>query len=229
VNNLHILWGIAIVPMVVNMEAKQRRSSEDPDRDLLDRARAGDFAAFEGLIERYEERVYLLARRVVGRTHDAEEVVQETFLSALEHLGQFRAESSFKTWLMRIATHAALKILRKRRGVVLIAEFEALERHEATPHPEFIAPWKEDPSDLAQRAEVRVLLDGALQNLEEKYRLVFVLRDLEELSVEETAAALQITPANVKVRLMRARLMLRETLTKALGDPEKAARPHQHA
>ncbi|MGN6370681.1 MAG: sigma-70 family RNA polymerase sigma factor [Phycisphaerae bacterium] len=210
------------------MAATVPPSPEDPDTPLLTRARAGDYAAFELLVGRHEQRVYFLARRIVGQMHDAEEVVQETFLSALEHLSQFRGDSSFRTWLLRIATHSALKVLRKRRRLVSLPESELSGSHEGGPHPEFIAPWREDPADLAQRTEIRQLLDEALQGLEEKYRLVFVLRDLEQLSVEETASTLQISPANVKVRLMRARLMLREKLTKVLGDPTQAARPHPH-
>jgi RNA polymerase sigma-70 factor (ECF subfamily) len=169
--------------------------------------------------------VYRLALRMVRHAHDAEEVVQNTFLSALEHLADFRADAPFRAWLMRIAANAALKLLRQKRAHPTVA---LTSDEEAVPHPEFIAPWQEDVSDLVHRKEVRDLLDQALSELDEKYRVVFVLRDIEEMSVEETAAALQITPANVKVRLMRARLMLRERLTRTLGDGERAAAPHEH-
>ena len=199
----------------------------DPDHDLVARARAGDFAAFEALVGRYEGRVYRLAQRMMNETHDAEEVVQETFLSVLEHLAQFREEASFRTWLLRIATNEALQLLRKRRGLKTVS-FGGDDQDEPLPHPEFIAPWQDDPALLAHRGEIRHLLDEALRDLDEKYRAVFVLRDMEELSTEETAEALQITPANVKVRLMRARLMLRERLTRALGDAVQAAPPHRH-
>jgi RNA polymerase sigma-70 factor (ECF subfamily) len=197
---------------------------------LVRQAQGGDFAAFEALVGRYEEQVYRIARRIVREAHDAEEAVQDTFVSVLEHLGAFRGdggggEASFRAWLLRIATHAALRILRKRRGTVSL---DGGAGEDALPHPEFIAPWQEDPADLANRHEVRQLLDEAMQMLDEKYRMVFVLRDVEGLSIEETAEALQISPANVKIRLMRARLMLRERLTRALGDPERVAPPHRH-
>ena len=110
--------------------------------------------------------------------------------------------------------------------VAVAVALEAAE--EPMPHPDFVAPWQANVPELAGRAEVRALLDEAMAELDEKYRVVFVLRDIEELSTEETAEALQITPANVKVRLMRARLMLRERLTQALGDAVQATPPHRH-
>jgi RNA polymerase sigma-70 factor, ECF subfamily len=198
----------------------------DPDDALVARARAGDFTAFESLVTRYEDQVYRLALRMVRQSHDAEEVVQNTFLAALEHLADFRSDAPFRAWLMRIAANGALKLLRQKRTHPT-ASLDAAE--EGVPHPEFIAPWQEEVADLVHRKEIRALLDQALAELDEKYRLVFMLRDMEELSTEETAQALQITPANVKVRLMRARLMLRERLTRVLGDAGHAATPHSHA
>jgi RNA polymerase sigma-70 factor, ECF subfamily len=197
----------------------------DPDHDLVARARAGDFTAFDALVTRHEGQVYRLAVGIVRESHDAEEVVQDTFLAALEHLADFRGDAPFRGWLMRIATNAALKLLRQKRTHSTVA-LETTE--EPMPHPDFVAPWQADVPELAGRAEVRELLDQALTELDEKYRAVFVLRDMEELSTEETAEALQITPVNVKVRLMRARLMLRERLTRALGDAVQAAPPHRH-
>jgi RNA polymerase sigma-70 factor, ECF subfamily len=199
----------------------------DPDLPLVHQARAGDFAAFEALVGRYESRVYRMARRIVTESHDAEEVVQETFLSVLEHLSAFREESSFSTWVLRIATNAALKLLRKRREHKTVS-LGGDDPNDPLPHPEFIAPWQEDPAELAQRGEIRQLLDEALGELEEKYRVVFVLRDLEELTTEETAESLKITPENVRIRLMRARLLLRERLTRTLGDMGRAAAAHRH-
>jgi RNA polymerase sigma-70 factor, ECF subfamily len=198
----------------------------DPDLPLLEKARGGDFAAFEALVGRHEQQVYRLARRIVHEPHDAEEAVQETFLSVLEHLKDFRGEANFRSWLLRIATNAALKILRQRRGRPTVPLDE--ESDAAAPHPEFIAPWQEDPAQLADRQEVRELLEEALQQVDEKYRVVFVLRDMEELSIDETAESLGLSAANVKIRLMRARLMLRELLTRKLGDANRAAPPHRH-
>lgn len=202
------------------------------DLDLLRRARQGDFAAFEVLVGSYQRRVYALARRIVGQDQDAEDVTQQTFLSLVEHLDQFREESSVATWILRIATNHALKILRKRRGLPMVPLETAADpedNYATLPHPDYIAQWRDDPEDLAQRAEVRQLVEQALADLDDKYRVVFVLRDIEGLSAKETAEALGLSEANVKVRLLRARLQLRERLTSALGDEATRVFPtHVH-
>jgi len=188
--------------------------------ELVRRAQQGDFVAFEALMVRYEKRVYALALRIVRQPHDAEEVVQQTFLSVVEHLKGFRHEAQFSTWLTRIATNHALVLLRQRsrRRTVSLAGTGGEDRYEDAPRPEYIAQWKETPEEIASRRETRALLDEALDELAEKYRLVFLLRDVQGLSTAETAEVLDITPSNVKVRLLRARLMLRERLTRQFGD-----------
>jgi len=202
------------------------------DAELVNRAKAGDLSAFELLITRYERPVYSLALRILRHEQDAEDATQQTFLSLLEHLEGFREEASFSTWLLRIATHAALKVLRKRKGLDTVSWEEATESaegHDAIPHPEFVADWRQSPEQLVRQNEVQRLLDEALARLDEKHRLVFLLRDLEGLSVKETAEALGLSEANVKVRLLRARLQLREHLTRVLGDETKAlATGHVH-
>jgi len=203
------------------------------DLELVTRARAGDVEAFAALAARHEQAVYSLARRMLQHDHDAEDVTQQTFLSALEHLQDFRAEASFRTWLMRIATHAALKVIRKRRGLDTVSLEEATEPDGADghiSHPDYIADWSQSPEELAARRETRRLLDEALAALDENHRVVFLLRDVEGLSVRETAEALGLSEANVKVRLLRARLALRERLTRAFGDPARQVvrAPHHH-
>jgi RNA polymerase sigma-70 factor, ECF subfamily len=202
------------------------------DSELVRRAKAGDLAAFEELATRHERQVFTIAWRIVQNTHDAEDVTQQTFLSAVEHLANFREESSFATWLNRIATHAALKVIRKRKGLDTVSLEEATEPSEegdTIPHPEFIADWRQSPEQLVHQHETQRLLDDALAQLDEKHRLVFVLRDVEGLSVRETADTLGLSEANVKVRLLRARLQLRERLTQAFGDAENRVVPnHKH-
>jgi RNA polymerase sigma-70 factor (ECF subfamily) len=200
---------------------------------LVTRAKAGELDAFEALTNRYEQRVYSLALRMLRQEQDAEDVTQQTFLSALENLGGFRGDASFATWLLRIATHAALKVIRKRSGLDTVSLEQATEEADGygtIPHPEYIADWRQSPEQLVQRNEIQRLLDDALAKLDEKHRLVFLLRDVEGLSVKETAEALGLSEANTKVRLLRARLQLREQLTQALGDPERRVRrvPHEH-
>ncbi len=203
------------------------------DLSLLRRAREGDFDAFSSLVDRFQRRVFAVARRIVGDQHEAEDVTQQTFLSVMDHLEDFREESSVATWILRIATNHALKVLRKRRGLPTVSldapSDDSDDSYAAMPHPEFIAQWRDEPVQLAQQREVRQLIDAALDELPEKYRFVFVLRDIEGQSVKETAEALGLSEANVKVRLLRARLDLRERLTRALGDEATRMFPsHDH-
>jgi RNA polymerase sigma-70 factor (ECF subfamily) len=202
----------------------------DPDLALIRQARTGDFTAFEMLVNRFQPRVYGLARRILANRHDAEDVTQQTFLSLIENLTQFREESSVAAWIFRIATNHALKLLRKRQGTTLVVTLsDEEESYRDVPHPEFIAPWRDDPSRLAQQAEIQELLERAIGELDEKHRLVFILRDIERLSVRETAEILGLTETNTKVRLLRARMKLRERLTRILGNPEDRLYPqHEH-
>jgi RNA polymerase sigma-70 factor (ECF subfamily) len=207
--------------------------STDDDVDLVRRAKSGDYPAFEALVSKYERSMYALARRIVGNVEDAEDVVQDTFSSVVQHLGEFREESSFYTWLSRIATNQALKVLRKRRGLPTIPLDETRDEDAmALPRPEFIAPWSQDPLEAGKDLSIRALVEQALHELDEKYRVVFVLRDLQGLSTEAAANALGITESNLKVRLLRARLQLRERLTRVLGDESARLLPpedHQEA
>jgi RNA polymerase sigma-70 factor (ECF subfamily) len=202
------------------------------DAELVRRAKAGDMAAFESLVSRHERRIFTLARRITGNEHDAEDVTQQTFLSALENLNGFREEASVGTWLSRIATHGALKVIRKRKGLPTVSLEENSDNsngNRSVPLPQFIADWRQTPEELAQRRETQRILEEALDRLDEKHRAVFVLRDVEGFSVKETAAALGLSEANVKVRLLRARLQLREMLTRAFGDPaRRVERPEHH-
>ena len=153
-----------------------------------------------------------LARRITGQEQDAEDVVQQTFLSVIEHLDDFRKESSVATWILRIAANHALKILRKRRGLptVPLEASEDDDTYTTVPHPDFIAQWRDNPEDLAQQAETKRLIESSLAELDGKYRVAFILGDVEGLSTKETAELVGISEANVKARLLRARLLLRE-------------------
>lgn len=192
---------------------------------LVGLAKAGDFDAFEELVTRQERAVYAAAMRILRRHEDAEDVVQTTFLKALEHLGNFREEASFGTWVRRIAVNTALKVLRKQKGLATVSLDEATSPNDEgeVRHPDYVAAWRDDPADLVGRRDTARILDEAIEELSEKHRVVFILRDIEEMSVRETAEALGITQANVKVRLLRARLALRETLTRLFGDDQRRA------
>ena len=193
----------------------------DPDRELVERAKGGDYEAFRELVERHQGRIFGAARRITGSAQDAEDVVQETFLSVIEHVAEFRGDAPFAAWLLRIATNHALKALRKRRGLPTVPIDESL------PRPEAVERWRDEPERLAEDPAVRKLIEAAIDELDDLHRPVFVLRDVEGLSTEATAEALGISVANAKVRLMRARLKLRERLTRALGDGKPVTRgPH---
>ena len=208
----------------------QWKARSDDDRPLVEQAKAGDFSAMESLLLKYERQIFGVARRIVQQHQDAEEVTQQTFLSVIEHLGEFREESQFRTWLLRIAANHAVALLRKRavRAGPSLDDGGADDGYEAVPHPEYIAVWRETPEEIAMRHETRQHVDEALATLKEKHRVVFVLRDIEELSTRETAEVLGLSQEAVKVRLLRARLMLRERLTRLFGDEKTQVAPHDH-
>lgn len=205
---------------------------ETAEVDLLNRAKGGDFAAFQQLVAKLQPRVYGLTYRILQQVQDAEDATQQTFLALIEHISEFREESSVATWVLRIATNNALKILRKQRTLKMISmtDMATEDSYGEMPHPEFIAPWSQTSEEIAQQAEVQAELEQALKELDDKYRLVFILRDVEGLSVHETAKAMELTESTVKVRLLRARLALRERLTRKFGDTTRIMIPdHKHA
>jgi RNA polymerase sigma-70 factor (ECF subfamily) len=205
---------------------------EATETDLLHQAKGGDFAAFQKLVTKLQPRIYGLTYRILQQAQDAEDATQQTFLALIENIADFREESSVATWVLRIATNNALKILRKKRTVKMISmsEMASEDSYGDVPHPEFIAPWSQTADEIVQQAEVQAELEKALLELDDKFRLVFVLRDIEGLSVRETAQALDLTESTVKVRLLRARLALREHLTRRFGDASQAMTPdHKHS
>lgn len=180
---------------------------------LVKRARGGDDAAFEALVRQYDRKVYRLARNITQNDEDAEDVLQDAFLKAYTHLDRFHGDSKFYTWIVRIAVNEALMKLRKRRGDKLISLDEEIELGEEAVTRE-IAVWDGNPEQTYSQEELRKLLDEAIQSLKPSFRSVFQLRDVEELSTEETAEALGLSAPAVKSRLLRARLQLRERLTR---------------
>jgi RNA polymerase sigma-70 factor (ECF subfamily) len=199
------------------------------DAALMNRAQAGDFAAFDTLVSRHEARLLGLARSIVRHEQDAEDIVQTSLLSAVEHLKTFRREAAFGTWIGRIVVNHALNLLRKRktRGPVESIDAPGSSTGEFD-HPHYIADWRANVEQQVLDHEVREQLDAALADLPDTQRLTFVLRDIEGLDTAETAKMLDISPANVKVRLLRARLALREKLTPRFGDPRMVVPPHNH-
>ena len=189
---------------------------------LVAQARRGDMAAFTQLVERYERKIFRLAQNITQNREDAEDVMQEAFLKAYEHLDGFEGNSKFYTWLVRIAVNESLMKLRKRKWDKTVWLDEPVETGDDVVTRE-IAVWDDNPEERFGKDELQEILDKAVQSLPPIYRSVFVLRDIEELSIEETAKALDLTVPAVKSRLLRARLQLREKLTgffkKKVEDP----------
>src|SRR6184192_3263 len=186
------------------------------EETLIRRIREGEHELFYELIRPYERRVYSAALAILRNEADAEDAAQEAMLKAFKHIRQFRAEARFSTWLIQITVNEARMRLRRDRSAVI----EPIVDHpdeEGNYTPRDFADWREIPSETAERNEIREKLLEALASLGEKYREVFVLRDVQHLSIDETAKALDITVASVKTRLLRARLMLRDLLAPGLG------------
>jgi RNA polymerase sigma-70 factor (ECF subfamily) len=183
------------------------------EAELVAKAKAGDQVAFSALVEHYERRVFRMAKQITQNEEDAEDVLQETFLKAYSHLEDFQGNSKFYTWLVRIAVNEALMKLRKRRSDKTVPLDDPIDTGEDVVVRE-IAVWEDDPEQRYSREELGGILDDAIQGLKPAYRTVFVLRDIEELSIEETAEALGLSISAVKSRLLRARLQLREKLTR---------------
>ena len=181
------------------------------EQQLIARVQDGHNQDFYELVRPYERRLFAAAVAILKNEADAEDAVQEATLKALANIRQFRAEARFSTWLIQITVNEAL--MRKRRERTIAMEAIDDNREEDGEYaPRDFADWREIPSEALERKEVRQKLADALATLDHKYREVFVLRDMEQLNIEETAEALGISVASVKTRLLRARLMLRDLL-----------------
>jgi RNA polymerase sigma-70 factor (ECF subfamily) len=188
----------------------------EDDLALVTRVLAGDRGAFESLVRRHERRVFRVTMAVAGNREDAEEATQDAFIKVFRHLDQFRKESRFTTWLTSIAVNEALQVRRKRKDSVSFNETRGLDE-QIVPHR--FEPWRADPEKLFGKQEVRRLVESAIQALPPIYRETFVLRDVEEMSAEEAAEVLGIGVPALKSRLLRARLMLRESLAASFQQP----------
>jgi RNA polymerase sigma-70 factor (ECF subfamily) len=197
----------------MSMDPAPRPAVEKPESVVVAEAKSGSNAAFEELVNRYERKIYRLAMRLTGNSQDAEDVLQETFLKAFEHLPDFRQDSRFYTWLVRIAVNEGLMKLRKRRSDKAEPMEDAVDEDGQVMPREF-RDWKPNPEQIFSQDEMQEVLLNAARRLPASLRTVFMLRDVEELSTEETAEALNLTPGAVKARLFRARFQLREELSK---------------
>jgi RNA polymerase sigma-70 factor (ECF subfamily) len=180
---------------------------------LVQAAKAGDVSAFEDLVRRYDRNVFRIAQHITQNREDAEDVVQDAFLKAYSNLAQFQGQSKFYTWLVRIAVNEALMKLRRRRPERMVSLDEDVKTEEDSV-PREVADWSPNPEQQYTQAELKEILGKTIQGLPPSFRTVFVLRDVEGLSTEETADALELSIPAVKSRLLRARLQLRERLNR---------------
>jgi RNA polymerase sigma-70 factor, ECF subfamily len=178
---------------------------------------AGDRAEFARLVDTYSSPIYRLGLRMLGTPQDAEDVLQNTFLSALNHLPKFEGRSSLSTWLYRIAANEALMLIRRKKPEISLDDAQDSENDENLLPTQFV-DWSALPEDELLSGEGKKALDSAIQSLPESMLIVFVLRDVEGLSIKETADALNLTETNVKTRLLRARMFLREQLSTYYGE-----------
>lgn len=212
--------------MMHNDDRTIKAAPDEDDFQLVERVLAGDRRAFESLVRRHERRVFRVTLAVLGNVEDAEEAMQDTFVKAFRHLDQFRKESRFSTWLTRIAINEAIQKRNTRKNLVPLADADT-----ATPEftPRRYEPWETNPERLFGKQEIHRFVEGAIQSLPGIYREAFVLRDVEELSAEEAADVLGITVPALKSRLLRARLLVRETLAVKFEKPATVKTKIAHA
>jgi RNA polymerase sigma-70 factor (ECF subfamily) len=204
------------LPERINIQVKTADPAETREQELLRRVQAGEKQLFYEVVKPYERRVYSAALAVLRNEADAEDAAQEAILKAFTHIRQFRAEARFSTWLIQIAVNEAL-MRRRRAHPEIIEPIGERQEEDGQYTPRDFADWREIPSEVLEHKEIRQKLADAVAALAQKYRDVFVLRDVQHLSIEETAEALGISRASVKTRLLRARLMLRDLLAPGLG------------
>jgi RNA polymerase sigma-70 factor (ECF subfamily) len=202
--------------MPAEVSPLENPAQQRDEQQLIQRIRDGEHELFYELIRPYERRVYAAAFAILRNEADADDAAQEAVLKAFTHIRQFRAEARFSTWLIQITVNEA-RMRRRREHADLMEPIVNGKGEEGNYTPRDFADWREIPSEALERKEVREKLAEALSSLGQIYREVFVLRDMQQLSTEETAQALGISTALVKTRLLRARLMLRDLLAPGLG------------
>jgi len=188
-------------------------NEQHPDVALVASARGGDVHAFETLVNKYDRQIFRIAQHITQNKEDAQDVVQDAFLKAYEKLDQFQGNSKFYTWLVRIAVNESLMRLRKRRTGKMVSIDDDIETEEGSV-PRDLADWSPNPEQNYGQAELAEILRKTIQGLPHGFRIVFVLRDVDGLSTEETAETLGLSVPAVKSRLLRSRLQLRERLSR---------------
>lgn len=201
--------------------AVQEAPEPNPDLELVERVRAGDTAAFEQLVKQYERQIFRTANHITQNREDAEDITQDVFFKAFQKLDQFKGDSKFSTWLVRIAVNESLMRLRKRKTSKTVSMDQELQTDEGS-IPRDFAEWRPNPEQIYSQSELGDILRKTIAGLPPGFRTVFTLRDIENLSTEETAEALKLSVPAVKSRLLRARLQLRERLSRYFRQKNEA-------
>jgi RNA polymerase sigma-70 factor, ECF subfamily len=196
-------------------------TSQDADSELVAQAQGGNLQAFEELVRRHTQLIYRALIAILGDTADAQDAMQDTLLSAFRHIRGFQGRSKFSTWLVSIARNAALQRLRGRRNTESLDQNDSREDRDFRPRQ--IAEWQENPEQNHSKSEIRQLVERGLLQLPAKYRIIVMLRDIEQLSTDDVARQLGLTVPAVKTRLLRGRLMLREWLAPHLTTSARGA------
>ncbi len=192
--------------------------NEETEPLNLKKLQAGDQEELTKMVQQYSDSLYRVALRMLENPAEAEDVLQETFIKALKSLDSFEGRSSISTWLYRIAVNESLMVIRKRKPEVAIVQEDENEEENSGVLVSQIVDWCCLPESEFMSSETREILDEAIHQLPEKLRTVFILRDIEGLSISETAQALGLTETNVKTRLLRARMRLREDISTYFGE-----------
>jgi RNA polymerase sigma-70 factor, ECF subfamily len=204
----HLVSSPKLDPVQAHTLPSQVVKADEPI--LVAAAKSGDISAFETLVGRYERKIFRLTQNITQNREDAEDAMQEAFMKAFQHLGEFQGNSRFYTWLVRIAVNQALMKLRRRRPNVVSLDEEVDTGEDMMPRD--VEDWGPSPQQRFEQTELSEILTKVIGELDSPFRIVFQLRDIEELSTEETADALGLSVPAVKSRLLRARLKLRQKL-----------------
>jgi RNA polymerase sigma-70 factor (ECF subfamily) len=216
----NVMRRLGLAPASIHSEKKLNPLSasinliKDEDADLVSRTRSGELDAFDELVRRHQKRIYRTLVAIVRNPDEAEDGLQNVFLSAFQHIGNFQENSKFLTWLTRIAINEGTGRLRSRREIETLGE---TSEGDVPFRPRDVTAWGANPEDSYSRAELRYKVEQALLALPAKYRVAVMLRDLEQFTAEETAQVLEITVPALKSRLLRGRLMLREALAPTMA------------
>ncbi len=192
-----------------------------PDVELVARTRAGDAEAFSQLVRQYDRQIFRTAQHITQNREDAEDITQDVFFKAYQKLDQFKGDSKFSTWLVRIAVNESLMRLRKRKTAKTVSMDQDVQTEEGA-IPRDFAEWRPNPEQIYSQSELGDILRKTIAGLPPGFRTVFTLRDIENLSTEETAEALGLSVPAVKSRLLRARLQLRERLSRYFRKKDEA-------